>query len=144
MKYRKNMSLNPIVEDSTCVICYNHINPNRNYTKTECKHTFCSKCIFEWIQRNAIAPECPVCRTSLTKYTPNLSECNHDNPIRIVAESTERRVSDFDYMEYLIQYDPDTQRQYYRIGVCIQIIVYSIVICIGVVFSYILCVIVAT
>ena len=38
----------------TCSICFNEINSKSNFTKTECDHFFCSKCIFEWILQKRI------------------------------------------------------------------------------------------
>lgn len=49
-----------------CQICYEILETTINLCITECRHHFCSQCIFTWIRKNQ---SCPVCRKKL--LSPN-------------------------------------------------------------------------
>ena len=39
---------------------------NKQNKTTICNHSFCKKCIYEWVQSHCSS--CPACRTKLNKY----------------------------------------------------------------------------
>jgi hypothetical protein len=45
-----------------CQICYKLLETTTNLCITECRHQFCSQCIFTWIRKSQ---SCPVCRKDL-------------------------------------------------------------------------------
>lgn len=51
-------------EKEDCCICYSEI-PNAR-TTLECGHSFCTKCILTWFQRNN---SCPMCRATVPEAT---------------------------------------------------------------------------
>ena len=57
--FHRPPTLRPEVPD--CSICLNKA--TNQITLTNCKHTFCTDCITNWIIKN---PSCPNCRTSIT------------------------------------------------------------------------------
>ena len=53
-------------EKEDCCICYSEIPKAR--TTLECGHSFCTKCILTWFQRNNT---CPMCRAAVPKPPAN-------------------------------------------------------------------------
>ena len=45
-----------------CQICYEILETTTNLCITECRHQFCSQCIFTWIRKSQ---SCPICRKDL-------------------------------------------------------------------------------
>jgi hypothetical protein len=57
-------SVNDILNDNTCTICYDNMNESDFYEMKDCKHKFHYKCIIEWIFQSQT---CPLCRHSTEK-----------------------------------------------------------------------------
>jgi hypothetical protein len=45
-----------------CTICSDK---KINILLLPCRHTFCKRCIINWIKKSTISPSCPLCRTSI-------------------------------------------------------------------------------
>ncbi len=62
------------MSDCNCSICADTIN---NPITTYCNHTYCSECLKEWHEKcfnNRHDMPCPLCRTLLWKYTPQIQD----------------------------------------------------------------------
>ncbi len=57
---------------SECVICYHKLNDN-NIIRTNCKHSFCIECLYQWFETQKITsnkqPLCPLCRCQINSLT---------------------------------------------------------------------------
>jgi hypothetical protein len=76
-------------EKEDCCICYSEI-PNAR-TTLECGHSFCTKCILTWFQRNN---SCPMCRTTIPEAASQRGLRRHLNIglARAIIESTNRNI----------------------------------------------------
>ena len=96
-----------------CTICFNEISTESNYTKTICNHSFCSSCLFEWLQRK---PVCPICRKTLAK-TPNYDHRN----TRMMMSYNMPMLDDYHFMEHMMENNDEFRIHYYRIENCVSI-----------------------
>ena len=73
-----------------CCICYSEIPKAR--TTLECGHSFCTKCILTWFQRNNT---CPMCRATVPEATGQRGLRRHLNMglARAIIESTNRTIN---------------------------------------------------
>lgn len=76
-------------EKEDCCICYSEI-PNAR-TTLECGHSFCTKCILTWFQRNN---SCPMCRAMVPEAAGQRGLRRHLNMglARVIIESTNRNI----------------------------------------------------
>ncbi len=76
-------------EEEDCCICYSEI-PNAR-TTLECGHSFCTKCILTWFQRNN---SCPMCRATVPEAAGQRGLRRHLNMglARAIIESTNRNI----------------------------------------------------
>ena len=77
-------------EKEDCCICYSEIPKAR--TTLECGHSFCTKCILTWFQRNNT---CPMCRAAVPEATGQrgLRRTINMGMIRPIIESTNNRIN---------------------------------------------------
>ena len=78
-----------VEEKEDCCICYSEI-PNAR-TTLECGHSFCTKCILTWFQRNN---SCPMCRATVPEAAGQRGLRRHLNMglARAIIESTNRNI----------------------------------------------------
>ena len=76
-------------EKEDCCICYSEIPKAR--TTLECGHSFCTKCILTWFQRNN---SCPMCRATVPEAAGQRGLRRHLNMglARAIIESTNRNI----------------------------------------------------
>ena len=76
-------------EKEDCCICYSEIPKAR--TTLECGHSFCTKCILTWFQRNN---SCPMCRATVPEAAGQRGLRRHLNMglARVIIESTNRNI----------------------------------------------------
>jgi len=76
-------------EKEDCCICYSEIPKAR--TTLECGHSFCTKCILTWFQRNN---SCPMCRATVPEAAGQRGLRRHLNIglARAIIESTNRNI----------------------------------------------------
>ena len=76
-------------EKEDCCICYSEIPKAR--TTLECGHSFCTKCILTWFQRNN---SCPMCRAMVPEAAGQRGLRRHLNMglARVIIESTNRNI----------------------------------------------------
>ena len=76
-------------EKEDCCICYSAIPKAR--TTLECGHSFCTKCILTWFQRNN---SCPMCRATVPEAAGQRGLRRHLNIglARAIIESTNRNI----------------------------------------------------
>jgi hypothetical protein len=60
---------------SSCCIC---LDTNREPFVSQCDHSFCNKCILEWITQN---DDCPLCRTAISAPSKNTIVYEEDEEI---------------------------------------------------------------
>ena len=79
-----------VEEKEDCCICYSEI-PNAR-TTLECGHSFCTKCILTWFQRNN---SCPMCRAMVPEAAGQRGLRRHLNMglARVIIESTNRNIA---------------------------------------------------
>ena len=77
-------------EKEDCCICYSEIPKAR--TTLECGHSFCTKCILTWFQRNNT---CPMCRAAVPEATGQRGLRRNLNMglARAIIESTNRTIN---------------------------------------------------
>lgn len=64
-----------------CIICYNNIENSQLLIKTNCDHTFCKPCLYNWQKKNN---NCPLCRQYLLS----------DNLLSVINRSISTNISD--------------------------------------------------
>ena len=76
-------------EKEDCCICYSQIPKAK--TTLECGHSFCTKCILTWFQRNN---SCPMCRATVPEAAGQRGLRRHLNIglARAIIESTNRNI----------------------------------------------------
>jgi zinc-RING finger domain len=81
-------------EAESCPICFECINPNKNFTVTNCNHRFCSQCIFKHASQNN---SCPFCRTELyEEEIHEVSDDEDDDEITLGSEDDEEEYDEDD------------------------------------------------
>lgn len=51
-------------KENICAISYTRLRPGKNISRLECKHSFYTKALVQWINSTTdIYPKCPICRT---------------------------------------------------------------------------------
>ena len=58
---------------TSCSIC---LDTTREPFTSQCKHSFCNKCILEWITQN---DDCPLCRSAISAPSRNTTIFNEDD-----------------------------------------------------------------
>jgi polycomb group RING finger protein 3 len=79
MKSEKKILLKDVNEFITCVLCKGYLIDAT--TITECLHTFCKKCIVEYLEENT---NCPICDTLLHQSHP-LLYISHDRTLQSIV-----------------------------------------------------------
>jgi len=55
------------IREEKCAICLDALDENKNFAKTNCKHSFCLTCLVKALKRNN---QCPMCRTDIEEKKP--------------------------------------------------------------------------